>query len=171
VTALAEAWAARTHRERVSLVVGTVLVLVILVYSLVWVPLQRERARLRVELPRLQADVAFMQSSLSQVRGLSGTNQSSAPNGRRLPLLSLIEQQAQSAGLADYIRQVSAGQKEGEASIRLGAVPFEAWIRWADGLEKQGVRLLSVTIARDPTPGLVDVRMTVSQEGAIDSAG
>ena len=69
-------WAARTPRERVVLATGAGLALVLLLVALAWLPLERTRARLALEIPRLAGSIAKMQAQaveVQQVRSLPAT--------------------------------------------------------------------------------------------------
>ena len=60
-------WARRSARERTILATGGALVLALLLVALVWLPLERSRARLAAGLPRLAASVATMQRQAAEV--------------------------------------------------------------------------------------------------------
>ena len=57
---LATAWNRRSPNERRALAFGAFVVAVILLVALVWLPLERARARLANDLPRLRAATAAL---------------------------------------------------------------------------------------------------------------
>lgn len=61
-------WAARSPRERAILAAGAIAAAVLLLVALVWLPLERSRARLALEIPRLAASVANLESQAEEVK-------------------------------------------------------------------------------------------------------
>jgi type II secretory pathway component PulM len=57
---LATAWRQRSAGERRALAWGAGLVALLLVVTFVWLPLERSRQRLAVELPLLRASIASL---------------------------------------------------------------------------------------------------------------
>ena len=74
-------WAARSPRERTVLALGTIVLAALLLVAFAWLPLERSRARLATEVPRLAASVATMERQAAEVvrvRSLPATPSSAA---------------------------------------------------------------------------------------------
>jgi len=74
-------WAARSPRERAILAAGGAVLAVLLLFVFAWLPLERSRARLAAEVPRLAASVATMEGQAAEVvrvRSLPATPSSAA---------------------------------------------------------------------------------------------
>ena len=63
-------WTARSPRERAFLVRSGAAVAAILVFALVWLPLDRARARISAGLPQLRASVEEMRAQAAEVKSL-----------------------------------------------------------------------------------------------------
>ena len=70
MNALTEAWARRSPPERRALSIGGAIVAVALFWALAWLPLERTRGRLEVEVPRLRVQVAGLQRDADEVQRL-----------------------------------------------------------------------------------------------------
>jgi general secretion pathway protein M len=74
-------WAARSPRERAILAGGGAVLAALLLIVFAWLPLERSRARLATEVPRLAASVATMEGQAAEVvrvRSLPATPSSGA---------------------------------------------------------------------------------------------
>jgi len=60
-------WAARSPQERTIVAAGGAIVALVLVAALVWLPLERSRTRLSVEVPRLAESIAKMERQAAEV--------------------------------------------------------------------------------------------------------
>ena len=66
----ASVWRSRTEQERRFITAGAIVVGLILVFAVVWLPLQRARARLDVELPQLRASISQLRRDAEEVKRL-----------------------------------------------------------------------------------------------------
>jgi len=82
---LVHAWHLRPAHERRTLsIVGAVVVLVLIV-AFAWLPIERSRARMAAELPRLRASIDALERDANEVRRLrvlpaAGVNRARAPH-------------------------------------------------------------------------------------------
>ena len=83
-------WEARSERERRVIVQCGVLLAILLVFALVWLPLERTRTRLEITLPQLRASIEQLKRDADEVKRLK----SIAPTvtGKPAPLVSLATQ-------------------------------------------------------------------------------
>jgi general secretion pathway protein M len=63
-------WASRPPRERAILAGGTAAAVAVLLFALVWLPMERTRTRLDAELPALRASLAEMRAQAEEVKAL-----------------------------------------------------------------------------------------------------
>ena len=63
-------WSARSPRERTVLAGVGALAAALLLFALVWLPLERSRARVTAQLPQLRASVAEMRAQAAEVTAL-----------------------------------------------------------------------------------------------------
>ena len=86
----ADLWESRSERERRMIVQCGLLIAALLVFALVWLPLQRTRTRLEITLPQLRASIEQLKRDADEVKRLK----SIAPTvtGNPTPLLTLATQ-------------------------------------------------------------------------------
>jgi general secretion pathway protein M len=86
----ASAWQSRSEHERRLITAGGVVVGLILVFAIVWLPLQRARARLDTELPQLRASISQLKHDAEEVKRLKIVAPTVA--GNPTPLAALTTQ-------------------------------------------------------------------------------
>ncbi len=149
-------------RQQLIYIGGAAVVLLILYLSL-WLPLQRDLARLRNSVPQAKVELAQMQvqaKELDQLRA-SGRLPGSSAN-----LLATLEQTAVTSGLRQRIMRM---EPDGTHSARLTfeGVNFNAMIGWLANLQSQGgIRVERATIEPLVTPGTVNAKITLRKAGA-----
>ncbi len=146
VTALANL----TPRER-RLVLGAVpLALVLLGWTLLWQPLQRDREALRVRI----ADALTIQAALD--RHPADAVPVPAVPAAEGTISTRVTRSAQAASIA-----LARLEPRGDALTALvDEAPFEAVIEWIAAMERtEGMRLIGIALDRRPAPGIVSARL------------
>lgn len=146
-------WRGLAPRERLMLSVGGVLLGIVLLYSLLWAPLQRDLNRLRAEVPRGQQQLQWMRSQAGRVQQLRAAAPAVAQGGS---LMSFVEQSSKAYNIRANI------QPEGQNAVRVGVdgVGFNSLAEWLANLQKQGgVRIENATLEPQPTSGVVNARL------------
>ena len=151
-----EAWTRRSAGEqRIALGLGAaVAVLLLVVFA--WLPLERERARWRAELPALRGSLAQMERQAQEVKRLR--SQPAAPAGTAAPLASLA---TNAGGLPGA--QVTV-MDERRVRVTGADVSFTALLEWLRaGEATHRVRVESARLEALPAPGRVRVEMVVAR--------
>jgi general secretion pathway protein M len=65
-----EMWRSRPEHERRLVATGTTVIGIILVFALIWLPLERTRMRLDAQLPQLRASIAQLKRDAEEVKRL-----------------------------------------------------------------------------------------------------
>lgn len=135
IAALADAWAgfwsARTEREKTLLTWGSVLVGILIAYSMLWSPAQAGRAELREALPAMQGQLAEMTAQADEARSLAAAAQGAAPAG--LALKEALATSLTQAGFAAPQVQIASN----EVRVELKNASFPAWTMWLDDARRQ----------------------------------
>lgn len=163
MSALTGFWRSLNGRERWVLGGGGAAVLAILLYALVWEPWHADLRRLRQQVPAQQQALAWMQQQAAAVRPLL-ERAARSPEGRDLPLLTVVEQTARASGLREAIRQMQPGE-DGEVRIWIQDAPFDPWLLWTEELRKRGIESSAVSVSRSAQPNRVNIRMTLMRAG------
>ncbi len=149
-------------RERAVLAVGAIAAAVVLVYGLIWYPLAKDVARLRLYVAEQSEAAEWMRGAAREVEALR-TNSASPAIDRR-PLLTLVEQTARTAGLGEALNRVEP-QGQGSAGVWLQGAAFDDLVGWLAQIDSEfGVRVESLLVDPQDEPGRVNVRLVVVRE-------
>jgi general secretion pathway protein M len=148
-------------KERMMLAVGSVVLLLLLIYVLVLAPLRSAYQLLKLGVAEQRETVVWMQGSAQTIQHLrsSGESDSQGLGGRSL--LSVTDSTARAGGLGVALKRV---EPEGSNSVRvwLDGASFDVLIKWLGALStRHGVDASSVTLERNGVAGLVNARLTL----------
>jgi general secretion pathway protein M len=156
---LALLWRSRSVRERSIVRAGLVVLAVILVVALVWLPLERTRARLATEMPVLRASVSALERDAEEVRRVRALSPTIPANPE--PLAPLMAANAWARELPGVQITVSD-----EKHVRLAGadVSFTALLDWLTNAQAaHGLSVESARIDALPTPGRVRAELVLAR--------
>lgn len=156
---MGERWLALAPRERRLVAAALLVVLAGLAYAWLLEPAWRDRSRILAELPRLQAELAELESMRAAVLARRGGSAGAGPAATRPALEASLARQ----GLA---ARVDADPRGG-TTLALRGVPAPALLSWLASAEAEGLDLQRVRLTRSGEPGLVDAEVVVrAKEGS-----
>lgn len=154
-------WSALEERERRALSIGVVVLALLLLYLLIWAPMQSSVARLAKTVPANRAKLAQMRADATEAGRLRSRVSaiSSTTN-----LLSTLEQTATQQGIR---AQITRMDPEGDNGARLSIdnVDFGALVTWLGTLQGQGVRVENANVSRKAAPGVVSAQLSLRAPG------
>ncbi len=158
MNAIASLWSTRSPRERRVLAIGAAAAAILLVFALVWLPLERTRHRLAHELPRLRASVSAMERQAEEVKRLRAMPE--AP-GRAANVSALIAS-------GELARGLPGGQiflvDEKRVSVVGADVAFGTLLEWlATAQAFHGLRVEAARIEALPTMGRVKAELRLAR--------
>ena len=156
---VAALWHSRSPRERSVVTAGLTVLAMMLVVALVWLPLERARARLAAELPQLRASVLALQRDADEVKRLRALPATIPANPA--PLAPLIAANTWARDLPGV--QLSVPD---ERHVKLSGadVSFTALLDWlATAQAAHGLRVESARIEALPTSGRVRAELTLER--------
>lgn len=155
-------WRGLAARER-AVLAGGALAALLLFYALLWAPLQRDLARLRVDVPKEYQQLQWMRTQADRIQQLRSTSPKTVPgNG----LLSFVEQSARTYNIREFIKRV---EPEGANSVRLAidGAAFNSLLEWLANLQNEGgVRIENASLEPLPKPGIVNARLLLRAPGS-----
>lgn len=158
-------WMNLQSRERLTLIVGGAMAIVLLIYLLVVEPYQAGLKRLESSVDEQRQVLAWMKQASAQVKQAQGDAKAGIrPQGQSL--LSVVDGSARRHGLAKAIKRV---QPDGVKAVRvwLEQAVFDDFLKWVVQLEQDyGLSMDEVMVEREEAPGLVRVRLLVREAGA-----
>lgn len=153
-------WRGLAAREKIVLGVGGTLAALLLLFMLVWLPLQHDLNRLRAEVPTEQQKIQWMQAQANRINQLRAANPNTVPSGG---LASFVEQSARTYGIRTLIKPEGANA----VHLTLDGVAFNGLLEWLTNLQKQGgARIDNASLEPTPTPGLVNARVLLRAGGS-----
>ncbi len=140
--ALKRFWIERNERERKVLLFAFFFVFSALAYAFVLQPGEKERIKLRREIPQLKEKLAEMRMEASEIeRSTKAPGRDAARD-----IKGEIEASANSAGMG-----LKSIEKDGDGQVHaeFPSVSFDRWVTWVEKVEKDAhVRLVSGHIQR-----------------------
>jgi type II secretory pathway component PulM len=155
----ADLWRSRSTRERRNVTAGLAVLGVMLVAALVWLPLERMRARLATELPEMRASVSALERDAEDVRRVRALPPTIPANPA--PLAPLIAANAWGRDLPGVQFTVPD-----EKHVRLAGadLSFTALLDWLTNAQAaHGLRVESARIEALPAPGRVRAELTLTR--------
>jgi general secretion pathway protein M len=156
-------WNAREPRERRVLLIGGAVTAVLLLWALVWYPLQRSRTELRQRVETQRIDLQQMRSDSARVAQLRGLGARAKVERQGKSLLALADATARGAQLANELRRV---EPVGPKSVRVSfeGASFDAIADWLEGLARDfGVVATDFSADRAEGTGRVNARVTLEE--------
>ena len=154
-------WTGLAPRERLIVGGGSVVLMLVLIYLMIWEPIANKREQVRTDISALSADLVWMQQVAGQVkrRAAQQGNQSSA-GAAGGSVLTLVEVSARAAGLHETLERV---QPEGlGARIWFAETGFDGLLSWLGELEqRQGLHVSQLAVDAGNAPGMVTARIKV----------
>ena len=153
-------WAGLAPRERLILLAGSVFLLVMAFWLVIWEPLIAGRAELRQEVRTLSAERLWMEQVVDDVRRRARMSQGETSSSGSV--LTLVEVSANAAGLKEALSRV---QPEGQgARLSFDQVGMDALLSWLADLEqRQGLQVTQLALDVTEAKGIVSARLLVER--------
>lgn len=158
---LRDAWGKLAPNERRLAMIGGVVVGITLLYILLWAPVQKELARLRVSVPEERVQVERMRLQANSIRPLRARGGTKPAPGT---LLTVIEQSATARGMRGFITRMEADGSNG-IQLTLDAVSFNSLLSWlADLQDSHSLLVESTSLDAHTVPGTVNAKLKLRIE-------
>ena len=158
---LRDQWNKLSASERRLATAGGGVLGLLLLYMLLWLPVQKNLARLRLSVPEERAQLQQMRAQAASIQPLRARSGSAPAAGS---LLSVVDQSASARGLRGFISRL---ELDGTASVQLhaDAAPFNTFIAWLGELQdNHGLVTENASIDAHSAPGTVNVKMKLRIE-------
>lgn len=162
-----KAWLASLEpRERNALMIGAAALTVMLVYFLGWQPFSARVDRLEQSVQEQRALKQWIAGTAQEAQRLRATQASSVPAGMGgQSLLAVVDQAARRDRLGSALKRI---EPEGATTVRVWfeQAVFDDVLLWLGELRNSyGVRVVSVSIDRQGSAGLVNARVELEGGG------
>jgi general secretion pathway protein M len=149
-------------RERVMVIFGAIVLVLLLLYALVWSPVRSGYLELQDAVVGQRETAVWMQESAQRLAQLKSSRGPAASGLGGQSLLALADRTARTDGLGDALKRV---EPEGSDSVKvwLEGASFDVLISWLGSLSnKYAINVDTVTLERvGETAGRVNARLTL----------
>jgi general secretion pathway protein M len=153
---IAQAWGQRAPRERAVIAWAGGVLAVALFVAFVWLPLERERARLSTQLPALRGSIAALERDAAEVKRLRGM--AAAAPSSAAPLASLATNAGGLAGARIAVLD------ERRVRVTGADVSFAALLEWLrNASATHGMRVENARLEALPLAGRVRAELVLSR--------
>ncbi len=158
---LRDQWNKLEPRERRLATAGGIVVGIALLYMLLWLPVQKELARLRVSVPDERTQLQRMRAQAASIKPLRARSGAKPAAGT---LLTVVDQSASARGLRGFITRMEASGSNG-VQLTLDAVPFNSLLSWlADLQDSHSLLVESTSMDAHTAPGTVNAKLKLIVE-------
>ena len=158
---LREAWGKLAPSERRLASIGGVVVGATLLYVLLWLPVQKELARLRISVPEERIQLQHMRQQAASIRPLRARSGTKPAPGT---LLTVIEQSATARGMRGFVTRMEADGGNG-VQLVLDAAPFNSLLSWLSDLQDNYSLLVeSASLDAHTASGTVNAKLKLRVE-------
>lgn len=155
------AWNGLEPGERRLATIAAVLLGILLLYMLLWRPVQKDLARLRVSVPEERVQLQRMRAQAASIKPLRARSGTAPAQGM---LLSVVDQSATTHGIRGFITRLDT---EGTNSLQLvaEAMPFNTFIAWlAELQDRHSLVVENASIDAHSASGTVNIKMKLRVE-------
>jgi type II secretory pathway component PulM len=147
----------RSARERMFLLAGGLILLVLLGYGLLYVPQNEARTKLAKRLPAQRAELRLMRVQAAEIQRLRTRMGDSGKGG----LEQRVKASAATFGIGGSFAQFSALAND-QVQLSTQPLPTSTWTDWLADLERQGVMIVRCRITASEQAGLAKLEMTLT---------
>jgi general secretion pathway protein M len=147
----------RSPRERMILLAGGLILLVLLGYGLLYKPLDEARAGLAKRLPSERAELRLMRVQAAEIQRLRTRMGESGKGG----LEQRVKSSAAALGLGESFTQFVTLAND-QIQLSTQPLPTNTWIDWLSDLEQQGVTVVRCHITASEQAGLAKLDLTLT---------
>jgi len=153
---ITSAWQSRSRAERRNITRGAVVVVVVLIVTFAWLPLERERNRLAARMPAVRASIDALQRDADEVRRLRSLPEVGASSASPLAALA-----TNGGGLPGATLTILDNRRMRVSGSDLG---FGALLEWlGNARQTHGMGVESARIEALPTSGRVRAQLVLAR--------
>jgi general secretion pathway protein M len=150
-------FARRSARERMILLAGGLVLLVLIGYGMLYEPLNQARAKLAKRLPAERAELRLMRTQVVEIQRLRSRMGNSGQGG----LEQRVKSSAAAFGFGDKITQFAVLAND-QVQLRIQPLPTQTWLDWLSDMEQRGIRVVRCHITASEQTGLANLELTLT---------
>lgn len=151
-------------RERMLLIGGGIVLLILAFYLWVLEPLSNDLDSLRSRVQGGEAQLSWMNNASNEVKTLRATGSGTGTTDTTTSLITVVERTASQIGIRPQVKRMEP-QGNNKLSIELVAVPFDPLMEWLGNLEQSfAAKVIQLSSTRSALPGRVDARIIIGRD-------
>ncbi len=150
-------------RERLILLGAALLLLPLMIYLLLWEPLDKEVQTLRNSVSAGQKQIVWLQQASAEVRTLKAGGAATTTN-TSVSLISAVETTATQRNLRGNLKRIEP-QGSDKIAIDIDNAAFDDIIRWIGELQtRYGASVSQFSASRGDEPGRIEGRLVLTRK-------
>ncbi|MBF0134333.1 MAG: type II secretion system protein M [Magnetococcales bacterium] len=166
LSGLKDIWRDLGGRERRIVAIGLPVLVVAIFYFMIWSPFMERLDNARKRVAASSDTLHWMQSQAVEIKAMQAGLGASVPSSLSLSgsFLSFMEESARQGGLGGVLKSVEPSGND-QVLMKFEKAPFQTLATWLIDLHTQGVEPVSVSLEREPEPGMVRARLVLGRRG------
>lgn len=157
-------WSNLAPREKYSVIGGSVVASLILLYTLIWSPITSQIITLREQIPREQKTLAWMKEADKQIELLKKDKISSGNKSLSLRL-NTVQEKIQHSPMGKNLTQLTQLNTD-EIHCTFNNVDFDKLVTWLiDFSQQENISIEQASVHRTNAPGIVQAEFVVRVNG------
>lgn len=153
-----EWWLNLSLREKQTVSIGAIALLILLIYAFIWSPLDGNVSAMRKQIQRNEELLAWMQATDKQIQALENHTQKSTSHSSG-SLLSMVQNQINESPLATQLSQLRQSESD-SVQLSFKQVDFDKLITWlTESLHSGGIVVSQITVTPSESPGIVSAEL------------
>ena len=149
-------------RERRYIKGGSIIVLLMLVYSLLWAPFLDQVNKLNGQVDNHRETLLWMKNNTNLIKNAQPVSSSGTVN-RDQSLIAVIGETTKNSPLGKSVKRVEEN-KDNSVRVWIEKAPFEKMIVWLEILQTNyGATITSINIDKQNEIGIVNARLTLER--------
>ena len=150
-----EWWHNLSLREKQTLTLGILAVIIFLIYALIFAPLDNKATSLRNKIKHNQELLSWMQKTDQQIKSAEKTLQKKSTDINTGSLLTIVQQQINKTPLVSNLAQLRQADND-SVQLSFTNVDFDKLVVWLTALwQEHGLMVSQMTTTAGTPPGIV----------------
>ncbi|MDH5189808.1 MAG: type II secretion system protein M [Gammaproteobacteria bacterium] len=150
------------QRERRYVSIGSIAVLIMLVYALLWAPFLEEVKKLNSQVNGHRDTLSWMQNNTQLIKSTNPAASTGTVN-RDQSLIAVIGETTKNSAMSQSVKRVEEN-KDNSVRVWLEKAPFDQMIIWLESLQtRYGANITSINIDNQSEVGVVNARLTLER--------
>ena len=156
-----EWWINLGLREKQAVSIGSLFIILFILYEIIWAPLSDRNDSLRTEIQHNQKLLTWMQEADSHIQSTQKLLEKNTSGQNSAALLGLLQHEIDQSPFAKNLLQMNQAENN-SVQLTFQKINFDAFIKWLTVLWQQhGLTVSHMTIKPNGSLGIVDANVVI----------